>query len=178
MAAVLALLTQLVYQATSARIVAIDILEDFLTKARQRTPNVSFNIADAINLPYSPDTFDVVYGSSILHHLNLDSALKEIYRVLKPKGRLVFAESNMLNPQIFFQKNIPWLKRLMGDSPDETAFVRQTLARRLIESGFSNTRIIPHDFLHPYTPAALISPIKNLGQIVREYLSSKKLPVL
>ena len=38
----------------------------------------------------------------------------------------------MLNPQIAIQKNIPWVKRKLGDSPDETAFFRWPL-RRLLE---------------------------------------------
>jgi len=35
-----------------------------------------------------------------------------------------FAEPDMLNPQITLQKNIPALKRRLGDTPDETAFSR------------------------------------------------------
>ena len=44
----------------------------------------------------------------------------------------------MLNPLIMLQKNIPWLKERMGDSPDEIAFVRWKLHTTLSEAGFDN----------------------------------------
>jgi SAM-dependent methyltransferase len=36
--------------------------------------------------------FDAVYGSSTLHHLNIDQAAKEVHRILKPGGHAVFRE--------------------------------------------------------------------------------------
>ena len=53
-----------------------------------------------------------------MHHLNVKKALVEFYRVLKPGGTIYFTEPNMLNPIIAVQKNIPFIKKLMGDTPD------------------------------------------------------------
>jgi len=98
-------------------------------------------------------------------------ALKECYRVLKPGKALVFAEPNMLNPQIALQKNIPFIKKMLGDSPDETAFIRWRLKKVLHNIGFKEIKIFPYDFLHPATPKALIQIIKSIGFAV------EKLPV-
>jgi hypothetical protein len=110
--------------------------------------------------------FDSVVGSSVLHHLEIEEALRDIYRVLKPMGTIYFTEPNMLNPQIAIQKNIPWIKRKLGDSPDETAFFRWPLRQLLEQTGYRDIRIDPFDFLHPKTPVPLIDRVNNLGRLL------------
>ncbi len=54
--------------------------------------DVDGRVADAERLPYADDTFDVVVGHAVLHHIpDLDTAFREVLRVLKPGGRFVFA---------------------------------------------------------------------------------------
>jgi len=54
--------------------------------------DVDGRVADAEKIPYGDDTFDVVVGHAVLHHIpDLDTAFREILRVLKPGGRFVFA---------------------------------------------------------------------------------------
>jgi ubiquinone/menaquinone biosynthesis C-methylase UbiE len=53
---------------------------------------VEGRVADAERLPYADDTFDIVLGHAVLHHIpDLDASFAEILRVLKPGGRFVFA---------------------------------------------------------------------------------------
>ncbi len=48
--------------------------------------------ADAESLPFSDESFDLVLGHAVLHHLpNLRRAFGEFHRVLRPGGRIVFA---------------------------------------------------------------------------------------
>jgi SAM-dependent methyltransferase len=48
--------------------------------------------ADAESLPFSDESFDLVLGHAVLHHLpNLRRAFAEFHRVLRPGGRVVFA---------------------------------------------------------------------------------------
>lgn len=59
---------------------------------------IDFQIMDAHSLKFPDATFDLVFGGSILHHLNIETAIKEIYRVLKPGGIIIFEEPLIHNP--------------------------------------------------------------------------------
>lgn len=150
---------------TNSKIIAIDISLELLKIAESNcySDNVKFLCDNAYGTNFDDETFDVIVGSSVLHHLDIDKALKEIFRLLKKGGSLRFTEPNMLNPQIALQKNIPYIKRKFGDSPDETAFIRWFLKTKLINSGFSSIYITPFDFLHPHTPMKIIPFIEKIG---------------
>jgi SAM-dependent methyltransferase len=169
------LFTRKFYSATKAEITAIDISEDLLSEARKLLPDATFKVDDAMHLSFQNETFDVVFGSSVLHHLEFEKSLMEIYRVLKPGGRMIFAEPNMINPQIFIQKNIPFIKRWLGDSPDETAIVRWNFSKLMKTKGFKNVRIFPYDFLHPIVPSALIRPVEFIGKLFEKIPVAKEI---
>jgi ubiquinone/menaquinone biosynthesis C-methylase UbiE len=49
-------------------------------------------VADAESLPYDDNEFDLVVGHAVLHHIpDVELAMREVLRVLKPGGRFVFA---------------------------------------------------------------------------------------
>lgn len=151
-------------------ITAIDISPDLLAEARKKvtTANIVFKIDNAYAMSFPDESFDHVIGSSILHHLEIQKALFEIYRVLKPGGSIAFTEPNMMNPQIAIQKNIPLIKRRMGDSPDETAFFKWQIKRLLRQAGFNSIQVIPFDFLHPAVPRSLIKTVLWIEKIVEK----------
>jgi 2-polyprenyl-3-methyl-5-hydroxy-6-metoxy-1,4-benzoquinol methylase len=149
-----------------ADVVAVDVSPELLeiAKAECLAANVRYEIQNACALSYPNARFDSVVGSSVLHHLEINQALAQIYRVLKEGGSIYFTEPNMLNPQIAIQKNIPWVKRALGDSPDETAFFRWPLRRLLTHAGFREVHIDPFDFLHPKTPFRLVHGLNAMGR--------------
>ncbi|OZE25525.1 SAM-dependent methyltransferase [Rhodococcus sp. 05-2255-1e] len=54
--------------------------------------DVDGRVADAETIPYDDDTFDLVVGHAVLHHIpDVEQSLREVLRVLKPGGRFVFA---------------------------------------------------------------------------------------
>ena len=54
--------------------------------------DVDGRVADAEKIPYDDDTFDLVVGHAVLHHIpDVEQALREVLRVLKPGGRFIFA---------------------------------------------------------------------------------------
>jgi SAM-dependent methyltransferase len=165
---------------TGASILAVDISPDLLEKAKQR--HLPGGKVRFLTAPFEEcdahGPFDAVVGSSVLHHLEVERSLRKIHALLRPGGIMAFGEPNMLNPQVFAMKNIPWVKRLLGDSPDETAFVRWRLAALLRAVGFTDVRITPIDWLHPRTPRWLIGPVALLGRaleytpLLREFSGS------
>jgi len=158
---------------SGAQIVALDISEELLAAARQRNlPETVTFICSPFEALSDDDPFDAVIGSSVLHHLDIESALGHIHRLLKPGRVMSFAEPNMLNPQIMLQKNVPWVKARMGDSPDETAFFRWRLAVLMRKIGFCNIEIVPLDWLHPAIPLSLTGAVQKVGE------TFKKVPLL
>lgn len=147
--------------------VGVDVSPSLLKVARGRTGGeVGFLAADARELPFPDESFDAVLGNAVLHHLPMESALGELRRVLKPAGRFCFAEPNLLNPQVFVERNVPVVRDWLENSPDETAFVRWTLARALDENGFEGIEIVPFDFLYPLTPRRLSGVVAALGSLL------------
>jgi SAM-dependent methyltransferase len=77
---------------------AVDIQQVMLDELSHRVraaglTNVSTVLADAEHLPYSDNTFDGAFLITVLGEIpNPDSALRELFRVLKPAGRLVVGE--------------------------------------------------------------------------------------
>ena len=54
--------------------------------------DVDGRVADAESIPYDDASFDLVVGHAVLHHIpDVEVALREVLRVLKPGGRFVFA---------------------------------------------------------------------------------------
>ncbi|WP_216215826.1 class I SAM-dependent methyltransferase [Amycolatopsis aidingensis] len=54
--------------------------------------DVDGRVADAERIPYPDDSFDLVIGHAVLHHIpDVRAAFREVLRVLKPGGRFVFA---------------------------------------------------------------------------------------
>ena len=160
------LLSEGLFCPEKGKIISVDIYENFVRKALNRKirqkDKISFLVADAEMLPFLDESFDVIVGISILHHLNLNFALKEINRLLKNGGKFIFSEPNMMNPQIFAQKNINFLKKHFGDSPFETAFYAHRIKKRFAEYNLK-TQVHHFDFLHPKTPKPFISVVQKMG---------------
>ena len=81
------------------RVVGIDITPEMVERAKanlnqMKLPNVSFYQASAEQLDFPPEGFDVAISNGVLNLVvNKERALAEIYKVLKPGGRLMLADS-------------------------------------------------------------------------------------
>lgn len=78
---------------SGARVVAVDFSPGMIAEGRRRHKKIEFIEADAEKLPFGDDEFDAVTISFGLRNVNNPKqALSEMYRVLKPGGRLVICE--------------------------------------------------------------------------------------
>ena len=55
---------------------------------------------DCESLDFDPGTFDLVFGRSIIHHLNIEKSLEQIYSVMKTGAKALFVEPLATNPVI------------------------------------------------------------------------------
>ncbi len=102
----------------AAEVVGLDgdpqILENARRKARSRGLEIRFDQGMSFDLPYPNESFDAVLTTMMLHHLSRDdkqTTAREMYRVLRPGGRLFGAD--FAEPRGSFGKAIrPLIGRL------------------------------------------------------------------
>jgi ubiquinone/menaquinone biosynthesis C-methylase UbiE len=89
------------YFAKDAQLVGIDREQEWIEKASERASRLGlgeryrYQLGDATKIPFEADTFDLVTCQTLLIHLKDPVVgLKEMLRVLKPGGRVLFAEPN------------------------------------------------------------------------------------
>lgn len=152
------------------KIFSVDISWDFLDLAKKRNGFAGNRFCQAAVefMPFKDNAYDAVVGNAVLHHLNLEYALKEIHRVLKSGMPCVFIEPNMLNPQIAIQKNVKFIKKLSGDSLNETAFFSWRIKKALIGANFKDVYVKPIDFLHPAIPDFLFRCAKPISTFLEK----------
>lgn len=90
------------YGAIPENLYGIDLLKDRITMARYISPNIHFKCGDATNQPYESEFFDIVTQStvftSILDEKMRKNIAKEMLRVLKPEGMILWYDYHMNNP--------------------------------------------------------------------------------
>jgi SAM-dependent methyltransferase len=78
--------------ARGAHVIGVDFSGAQVATARERNPELQFEIADASALPFQDATFDAVVTSfGMLHFADPAAAAREALRVLAPAGRLVYS---------------------------------------------------------------------------------------
>jgi len=74
-------------------------------------------------LAYPSNFFDFVIGNAVLHHVDIACAAPEIYRVLKPGGRAVFAEPLGENLLLEWARGCPLRSAAHRHTQDEHSLV-------------------------------------------------------
>jgi len=114
-------------------VVGCDFSEGMLRQAAHGEPGLSWVRGDALRLPFRDGSFDALVSTEAFHWFpDPDAALRDFFRVLGPKGRLLLA---LINPPT------EWLSRATGVGPrlfgqPLTWPTRARLSRRLEAAGF------------------------------------------
>jgi SAM-dependent methyltransferase len=79
-----------------------------LARSRAEGFDATFLVAPAENTSLPDETFDLVVGKAVLHHVDVPAAAAEVRRVLRPGGRAVFFENQDRNPLLRVARRRLW----------------------------------------------------------------------
>jgi ubiquinone/menaquinone biosynthesis C-methylase UbiE len=100
-----------------AEVVGIDISPEGVANANLNAQHegladhCSFKVMDGEDMSFTDNSFDICVEYGALHHIELDTAMKEINRVLKPEAQIICVEALKHNPFIhWYRKRTPHLR--------------------------------------------------------------------
>lgn len=118
------------FACAGSNVTGIDLSPTHLDIAKKRFSlygrDADLRLADAENMPFDNETFDVVYSFGTLHHTpNANKAMGEIHRVLKPGGFAIIGVYHKYSAFFLFHVLGPyfWYLRFLRES------YRRTLSR-------------------------------------------------
>jgi ubiquinone/menaquinone biosynthesis C-methylase UbiE len=122
-----------------AKVIALDISDELLAIARTRLEvngceEVDLLIGSAHALPLQDESIDIIFGMAILHHLDLDLASRETWRVLKNGGRAIFEEP------LRNSKLVDRVRKLFPVRADVSPFERPLTEEQIEEFAITGTR--------------------------------------
>ncbi len=144
----------------------IDFSEKLIAIAKKNYPEARFQVADALNLPFPPNSFDRVYSISVLHNIPSKNFqlqyLKETERVLKPKGLLILRVWDFwrrrATPKLLLKYT---LFKLIGKSKLDFKDI-------FVPWKASSGKILVQRYFHCFTKKELENLIKKAGFKIKE----------
>ncbi|MBU4259949.1 MAG: class I SAM-dependent methyltransferase [Proteobacteria bacterium] len=107
-----------------AEVVGIDISEVAVKNAIKKSSNLKdikgklcFKVMNAEDLEFPKEYFDIICGSAILHHLDLERAYSQLHKVLKLESKAVFLEPLGHNPLINLYRRLTPYSRTIDEHP-------------------------------------------------------------
>jgi len=145
--------SSIVFTGPNIRVVASDFSKGMLEVGKKRHPELEFVFADATKLPFAAEEFDAVTISFGLRNVvDVEAALAQMFRVLKPGGRVVICEfSKVTNPLIrglynfYLSKFLPKFSSLASKAPEAYDYLAESilawpdqprLAKKIEAAGF------------------------------------------
>jgi len=110
--------SKLVLETTGAKVTLYDFDENALVSARKNLTEYDIQIlqGSVSELPFASNSFDKIILTEVLEHVPQENkALEELYRVLKPGGRLALTVPNHNFP--FFWDPVNWIMQNVFGHP-------------------------------------------------------------
>jgi SAM-dependent methyltransferase len=143
-----------------ARVTAFDLSAGYLVEAGRRAAANGVHIdlvqADGQRLPFADGSFDRVWGNAVLHHLDIDTAGRELFRVLRPGGLAVFCEPWGENPLL------SWARRRLPYPGKERTRDEEPLRRRQVQD---LEHIFPQVELSGYQLLSMVRRVMKPGRL-------------
>ncbi len=133
------LVRELARKLAGLQVYGIDLSEDMIGLARAHArrehleERVQFESSDVAHLPYPDQSFDVVVSTISMHHwAELAQPLRELYRVLRPGGRVWIYDFRFVKAQTVEQAlaSTPFAQTLLEHAPVRTGFFPFALYQR------------------------------------------------
>jgi ubiquinone/menaquinone biosynthesis C-methylase UbiE len=133
--------------APNGRAVGVDLSTEFIAVARERAGGVAgveYHVGDLLALPFEPASFDAAYSERVFQHLGRpDAAMAELFRVLRPGGRLVAVDAD--HTRAGTDADDAELADMVQASINRFAAVNPSSGRRLrsqmVEAGFVDVTV-------------------------------------
>lgn len=132
----------------SGRVHGIDPAESAIAIASRRCSqlsNVHFETGEAAQLPFEDGTFDAVMSSQVCEYLDdVETGLREIYRVLNPEGRVLIHDTDW-GALLWRSSDADRMSRVMEvwDRHLTDPSLPQTLRSKLRDAGFDRIKVEP-----------------------------------
>jgi len=161
--------------ASGANVTGIDVAPTIVAEAMARHPSLEAVVADVRSLPFADASFDVVFSGSTLDHFesaaDIQVALGELCRVLRPSGTLILTLDNPANPLIWLRNGpLIGLLRCIGTVPYQVGATLgpRSLKRAVRAAGFDvvETTAIMH--CPRAIAVALAGPLERLSRSWQE----------
>jgi 2-polyprenyl-3-methyl-5-hydroxy-6-metoxy-1,4-benzoquinol methylase len=158
---------------TGMQVLGTDLCEPFIDKAKETysLPNLQYEVLD-FNQPtlFDGQLFDYIVGNGILHHLypKLNKALVAMKILLKPSGRIIFMEPNLLNPYVYLIFCFPFFRKAASLEPAEMAFSKNFAIQKLRKTGYESIKVVYKDFLLPGVPDFMVVPLISVGNFLEK----------
>ncbi len=167
-------------QKIDAKVIGTDLCVPFIEDAKKKfqRSNLRYDVLDFNKADqFKGEKFDYIVGNGILHHLyhNLDDALLNMMTLLNDNGKLIFLEPNYHNPYVYLIFTHPRLRKLANLEPDEMAFSKSFINKKLHKVGYKNIHVDYKDFLLPGIPEFLIKPSIAAGNILEKIPLAKNM---
>jgi SAM-dependent methyltransferase len=161
----------LLAQKTQMKVLGTDLCVPFIEEARKNfsLSNLQFEVLDFNKADqFKGQKFDYIIGNGILHHLyhHLNEAFVNMRHLLANKGKIIFLEPNIYNPYCAVIFN--YARKWANLEPDEMAFSKSFITKKLRSAGFTNITVEYKDFLLPGIPDGLIQPSIVVGEVLEK----------
>ena len=173
------LITREMAEICRGRVVGVDIDPEMIQAAKEIPGRVELQVADAHELPFEKETFDLVTAHWVMLWLEHPlKALKEFNRVLKPDGTLLLACEPDYGGRIVYPREAELKEELIEALVAEGAdpMIGRKLGSLLPEAGFdAATGVYPGVWDASVDKATLQNEIEWLELMLKDHLPEPRL---